>query len=90
MTTEKQLQQLQEEIEKIKERNRRVEADKAWETSKTRTAFIALVTFVLVLVFLNISGGERPMINAFIAVAGYWISTESYGILKNWWLRRKK
>lgn len=89
MTTEKQLQHLQEEIEKIKERNRRVEADKAWETSKTRTAFISLVTFVLVLVFLNISGGERPMINALIAVAGYWISTESYGILKNWWLKKK-
>lgn len=87
---ESEIKKLKEEIEKIKERNRRVEADKAWETSKTRTAFIALVTFVLVFVFLNISGGERPMINALIAVAGYWISTESYSILKNWWLRKKR
>ena len=84
------LKELEREIEKIKERNKRVEADKAWETSKTRAAFIAFVTFSLVYVFTVVSGGERPLSNAVFAVAGYWISTETYGILKKWWLRKRK
>jgi len=33
------------EIEKIKGRNRRVEADKAWETSLTRKILIAVLTY---------------------------------------------
>jgi len=33
---------LKEEIEKIKERNKRVEADKAWETSYSRRALLLL------------------------------------------------
>lgn len=90
MSLEQELKEFKIEIEKIKTRNKRVEADKAWETSKTRTAFIAAVTFVLVFVFLNFSGGERPLLNALIAVVGYWISTESYGILKNWWLKKRR
>lgn len=90
MNLEKEVKILQEEVEKIKERNQRVEADKGWETSKIRTAFIALVTFVLVFIFMEFSPGQAPLPNALFAVIAYWISTETYGILKNWWLNRKK
>jgi len=34
-----ELEELKVEIEKIKERNKRVEADKAWETSFSRLSF---------------------------------------------------
>ncbi len=81
--------ELEEEINKIKLRNKKVEADKAWETSKTRTAFIAFVTFTLVYFFTVISGGDMALLNAIFAVTGYWISTETYNVLKNWWLKRR-
>lgn len=84
-----QVKVLQEEIEKIKERNRRVEADKAWETSKTRTVFISIVTFSLLYGFMLLIKAENAFLNAFISVLAYWISTESYGMLKSRWLSKR-
>lgn len=85
-----EIQLLKEEIEKIKERNKRVEADKAWEVSKTRTAFISVITFVLIYLFLLFGNANNPILNALLAVVAYWISTETYGVLKRWWLKRRK
>lgn len=39
------LKQLEREIEIIKERNRRVESDKLWETSYTRRFLLMLFTY---------------------------------------------
>lgn len=86
---EKEIQELQKEIEQIKARNHRVEADKAWELSKTRTTFIAAVTFLLLLLFMFLIRVEHPFLNAIVSVIAYWISTQSYGILKKWWLRKR-
>lgn len=90
MSVEQELKELKTEIETIKARNRRVEADKAWEKSKTRTAFIAGMTFILVFIFMKVSPGQEPLPSAVFAVVAYWISTESYGVLKKWWLGRKR
>ena len=84
------LEKLQKEVEAIKARNARVEADKDWETSKTRTFFICLITFGLVYGFSLLTGQSQAPLNSLIAVAAYWISTESYSVLKNWWLKRRK
>lgn len=89
MTVQERIGRLEEEIAKIKARNRRVEGDKAWETSKTRTAFISVVTFLLLLGFMILINVEHPFLNAVVATVAYWLSTETYGILKQWWLRRK-
>ena len=83
------IQELRKEVEAIKARNARVEADKDWETSKTRTAFISAITFGLVYGFSLLTNQDQALLNSLIAVAAYWISTESYGILKNWWLRKR-
>ncbi|OGY28405.1 MAG: hypothetical protein A3A61_02830 [Candidatus Woykebacteria bacterium RIFCSPLOWO2_01_FULL_43_14] len=85
----KELEKLQQEVEKIKERNQRVEADKAWETSKTRTAFIGCVTFLLIYIFMVLVKAEQPFLKAGVSVVAYWISTESYGVLKKWWLKKR-
>ncbi len=87
---EKEIQELQKEIEQIKARNKRVEADKAWELSKTRTAFVGGVTFLLLLLFMFLIRVEHPFLNAAVSVLAYWISTQSYGMLKKWWLAKKK
>lgn len=87
---EEEIKILKEEVEKIKARNKRVEADKAWELSKTRIAFIAVSTYFLIFFFMILIGDNRPFWNALIASIGYLISTSSYSLLKSWWLRRKK
>lgn len=78
------------EVEKIKERNRRVELDKAWETSLTRRVAIAVSTYILVVILLYSLGVPKPFLNAIIPACAYLVSTLSMGILKEWWMKRKK
>lgn len=85
-----QIKSLSEEINKIKARNRRVEGDKAWETSKTRSIFIALSTYLLIYIFMRLIGDDHPFLNALVASTGYLISTFTYDVLKKWWLAKRK
>lgn len=89
MSTEVEIKKLREEIDTIKARNRRVEADKAWETSKTRNVFIALTSFILIYIVMRQVNADHPFANAVVSAAIYLLSTASYGILKQWWLRRR-
>jgi len=89
MNQTEEIELLKKEVEAIKVRNHRVEADKAWELSRTRTLFIAASTYVLVFIFLLLIKDDFPFLNAFAASASYIISTESYGVLKKWWLGKR-
>ena len=75
----------EKEIKKIQERNKRVELDKAWETSKTRKISIALLTyFVMVLVMYSL-GMDSPFIGAIIPTLGFTLSTFSLDFIKEFW-----
>ena len=89
MSVEKELQSLRGDIEAIKARNRRVETDKAWETSKTRALFIALVTFALAFLFMILIDEREPFWKALAGSLAYLASTTTYGMLKKWWLKKK-
>ena len=78
------------EIEEIQERNRRVELDKAWETSSTRRGIIALMTYVVAVVWLMIIGNEKPFHNALVPFGGYLFSTWSLPFVKSWWIEKQK
>lgn len=86
---EQKIQEIREEIEKIKARNRRVEADKAWEMSGTRTVFIAVSTYILIFIFMILIKDSHPALNALVAALAYLLSTATYGIIKSWWLKRR-
>ena len=43
-----ELKNLEKEIENIKERNKKVELDKSWETSWTRKICIMILTYIVV------------------------------------------
>ncbi len=73
-------------VEEILQRNARVEADKAWETSKTRRGIIAVVTYITAAVFLKLIGNDTPFINALVPMGGYIFSTLSLPVIKTWWL----
>ncbi len=85
----KSIKDLEQEIEAIKARNTRVEADKAWEVSLTRRIFIAISTYILISIFMAVLGVEKPMLSAIIPAVAYLISTLSLGILKSWWMKKQ-
>ncbi len=45
------LKELEQEIKIIKQRNKRVELDKKWETSATRKICICVLTYIVVVIY---------------------------------------
>jgi len=78
------------EIKKIKERNARVEADKAWETSWMRRLLIAAVTYVLASLLLVWIKADRPFLAALVPTLGYILSTLTLPFAKKWWLQNRR
>ena len=76
------------EVEQINERNRRVELDKAWETSWTRRGIIAGITYGVATVFMVRIGVADPYLNAFVPTGGYLLSTLSLPFVKAFWLKK--
>jgi polyferredoxin len=76
------------EIDLIKARNSRVEADKAWETSKTRKIVVAVLTYLVIVVFLYSVGLPNPFVNAIVPTIGFLLSTLTLSFLKNIWVQR--
>lgn len=79
---------LLERIEKLEARNKRVEADKAWETSWLRRVAIMLLTYVVVVAYLRFVVHIDPWINALVPVLGFVLSTLTISALKNWWVQK--
>ncbi len=77
---------LENEIEEIKKRNQRVEADKAWETSWTRRIVIVILTYVVISLFFYFALIPNPLLNAIVPTTGFVLSTLSIPIIKKWWL----
>jgi hypothetical protein len=74
------------QIRKIDERNKRVEADKAWETSWARKAVISLFTYVFAVIVLISIRAPEPYLNAMIPTLGFLLSTMTFGFLKERWI----
>ncbi len=79
---------LQQKLSEIQERNQRVEANKAWETSLTRRAFISIITYIVALLWLYIIHEQGIWLKAVIPVAGFVLSTLSLPALKKVWVKR--
>lgn len=77
---------IEQEIAALKERNARVEADKAWEVSAFRVGSIMIITYVIAVVLLIVIGNDSAFRNALVPVAGYLLSTQSLPFLKRWWI----
>ena len=80
------LEQLQKEIVQIKERNKRVEADKAWETSWARKILILLLTYIVIVIFFFFAKLPEPFVNAIVPSLAFVLSTLTMPILKKLWL----
>ncbi|MDD5041329.1 MAG: hypothetical protein PHX87_03600 [Candidatus Peribacteraceae bacterium] len=78
------------QIATIMERNRRVEADKAWEVSWTRRILITALTYGIAVLFLWLIASPNFWLNAAVPALGYLLSTLSLPWVKQWWLSRKQ
>ena len=74
------------DLDQIKKRNARVEADKAWEMSWARRVSIAAMTYIIAALYMNYVGLNRPLLGAFVPSGGYLLSTLSLPFIKNFWL----
>jgi hypothetical protein len=75
-------------IAQLEARNKRVEADKAWETSWIRRLLIMILTYIVVVIYLRFVVHIDPWINALVPVIGYSLSTITVSWVKNYWLKR--
>lgn len=80
---------LEDALAAIQERNNRVEIQKAWETSKTRRAFIASVTYATAFLYMSWLGIGDAFLHAFVPPGGYLLSTFSLPLIKEAWIRRE-
>ncbi|MCB0359107.1 MAG: hypothetical protein KDD44_05715, partial [Bdellovibrionales bacterium] len=72
------------------ERNRRVEADKAWETSWARIGLLCLSTYVVTATVLIIIGTPRPALAAVVPATAYLLSTQTLPQIKARWLQKRR
>jgi hypothetical protein len=82
-----ELEQIKIDIVEIKERNKRVEADKAWEISITRRILVVIFTYAVITLFFYFAGLTKPLINAIIPTIGFVLSTLSIPWFKKIWLK---
>jgi carbon starvation protein CstA len=78
---------IEHQVQAILERNERVEADKAWETSITRRTIIAGITYLTACLLLLHIHVEQFYWVALVPTGGYILSTLSLPWAKEWWLR---
>lgn len=81
------IEDLEKEINVIKSRNKKVEADKAWETSWTRKVVVAVLTYLTIALFLFLTGFPNPFVSAIIPSLGFILSTLSLSFFKEVWLK---
>lgn len=84
------MESIEERLAKIEQRNSRVEADKAWETSWTRRFFIALFTYLVISLYMSVIGVEKPWLNAIIPTVGFLLSTLTLSFVKKNWIEKYK
>ena len=85
----KELKELEERVTEIEKRNKRVEADKAWETSLIRKVLIIILTYVFAVLYLKIADTTNPFFGAVVPCVGFFLSTQTLKLVKNGWLKKR-
>ena len=82
---------LEKKIKKIQERNKRVELDKAWETSWTRRICIMILTYIVVIIYSYvIKEFDNIFLSSLVPVIGLTLSTLSLKLVRKIWENKNK
>lgn len=80
---------MENEIKKIQDRNKRVELDKAWETSKTRKICIMILTYIIVVTYSYlIKEVDNIFLSSLVPVMGFYLSTLSLKYIRKIWEKK--
>ena len=86
-----EVKELEKEIAEIKERNKRVELDKAWETSGVRRLCICILTYIVVVTYSYvINKVSNVFLSSIVPVIGFTLSTLSLRFIRNIWEKNRK
>ena len=85
------MDKIKQEIENIKKRNKRVELDKAWETSWTRRVCIMILTYIVVVIYsFVIKNTDNIFLSSLVPVIGFMLSTLSLKAVRKIWEKSRK
>jgi hypothetical protein len=73
---------MEERLIAIEERNKKVEADKKWETSLIRRGGIIVLTYIFAVLFMYTIGESQPFLKALVPTCGFLLSTLSLKFLR--------
>lgn len=85
---EERLAKIEQELRAISERNRKVEADKAWETSLFRKLTLACTTYVVAMFLLYLIGAGHIFLSALVPAFGFILSVQTLPAVKRWWVSK--
>lgn len=82
---------LEEIVEAIEKRNKKVELDKKWETSLTRKICIMLLTYIVVILYSYlIRKYDYIFLTSLVPVIGFALSTLSLKVVRKIWENNNK
>lgn len=85
------MKELEQRIAKIEKRNKRVETDKAWETSWTRRICIMVLTYLVVVAYSYIIREcDNILLSSLVPVLGFLLSTLSVKAIRRLWEKKNK
>ena len=82
---------LEERVNKIEERNKKVELNKSWETSWTRRICIMILTYIVVVFYSYLTTKiNNIFLSSPVPVIGFTLSTASLNIIRKLWEKKIK
>ena len=86
-----EIKEIEQEINQIKESNKRVELDKKWETSWTRKICIMILTYIVVVIYSYIVRNyDKIFLSSLVPVIGFTLSTLSLKYIRKIWENKLK
>lgn len=86
-----ELKEIEQEIQNIKVRNKKVELDKKWETCWTRKLCIMILTYIVVIIYSHlIRNNNNIFLSSLVPVIGFTLSTLSLKIVRSVWEKNIK
>lgn len=81
-----ELKEIKDKLRKIELRNKKVEYDKAWETSIARRLLLMGFTYLTIGFYLQAIKIPRPWLNSIVPAIAFMLSTLTLPFFKGVWL----
>ena len=81
------MKEIRKRLDAIEQRNKKVELDKAWETSWARRIIISILTYLTIVIFFFVAQLPKPFINSIVPAAAFVLSTLSLPFFKKLWVK---